>query len=207
MNILVTNDDGINSAGIYALVMALKEIANVIVMAPLGEQSAVGHALTVSLPLRVTDFHKEGDFFGYIALLEENTYKDTAQAMESAEVMLIPKTDFIQLVNSNPEISNKFIKLLANNVSERETQLVKLAYNSLRKRVADALLLVNKRYKKNDNDNPQIQISREDLANIVGTATESLIRTLSDFRGEKLIEIQEGKILIKNESKLAGLVN
>ena len=155
----------------------------------------------------ITGMYKEGDFFGYIALLEESVYKDSAEAIENAEVMLIPKTDFIQLVNSNPEISKKFIKLLANNVSEREVQLVKLAYNSLRKRVADALLLVNKRYKKNETDNPQIQISREDLANIVGTATESLIRTLSDFKTEKLIEIQEGKIVIKNESKLGSLVN
>ncbi len=65
MNILVTNDDGINSRGIYDLVVALREIGNVIVMAPLGEQSAVGHALTVSLPLRVTEFQKNGDFFGY----------------------------------------------------------------------------------------------------------------------------------------------
>ena len=155
----------------------------------------------------ITGMYKEGDFLGYIALLEENTYKDTAQAIENAEVMLIPKTDFLQLVNSNPEISKKFIKLLANNVSDREIQLVKLAYNSLRKRVADALILVNKRYKKNEADNPQIQISREDLANIVGTATESLIRTLSDFKSEKLIEIQEGKIIIKNETKLSSLFN
>ena len=65
MNILVTNDDGINSPGIYDLVLAMREIGNVIVIAPLGEQSAVGHALTVSLPLRVTEFHKNGDFFGY----------------------------------------------------------------------------------------------------------------------------------------------
>jgi 5'-nucleotidase len=65
MNILVTIDDGINSRGIYDLVIALREIGNVIVMAPLGEQSAVGHALTVSLPLRVTEFHKNGDFFGF----------------------------------------------------------------------------------------------------------------------------------------------
>ena len=65
MNILVTNDDGINSRGIYELVIALREIGSVIVMAPLGEQSAVGHALTVSLPLRVTDFHKDGEFFGF----------------------------------------------------------------------------------------------------------------------------------------------
>lgn len=65
MNILVTNDDGINSRGIYDLVVALREIGNVIVIAPLGEQSAVGHALTVSLPLRVTEFHKNGQFFGF----------------------------------------------------------------------------------------------------------------------------------------------
>jgi len=155
----------------------------------------------------ITGMYKEGDFFGYISLLEESIYKDTAEALDTAEVMLIPKIDFIQLVNSNPDISKKFIKLLANNVSEREVQLVKLAYNSLRKRVADALLLVNKRYKKTETDTPHLQISREDLANIVGTATESLIRTLSDFKSEKLIEIQEGKIVIKNEAKLAGLIN
>lgn len=65
MNILVTNDDGINAQGIYDLVVALREIGDVIVIAPLGEQSAVGHALTVSLPLRVTEFHKNGEFFGF----------------------------------------------------------------------------------------------------------------------------------------------
>ncbi|HEY3873876.1 MAG TPA: 5'/3'-nucleotidase SurE [Candidatus Kapabacteria bacterium] len=65
MNILVTNDDGIDSRGIYELVRALRQIGEVIVIAPLGEQSAVGHALTVSLPLRVTDFHKNGEFFGF----------------------------------------------------------------------------------------------------------------------------------------------
>jgi DNA-binding response OmpR family regulator len=155
----------------------------------------------------ITGMYKEGDFLGYIPLLEEGVYKDTAQVMENAEVMMIPKNDFIQLVNSNADISKKFIKILANNVSERETQLIKLAYNSLRKRVADALLLVNNRYKKSEGDIPQIQITRDDLANIVGTATESLIRTLTDFKNEKLIEITEGKIIIKNESKLAALIN
>lgn len=65
MNILVTNDDGINSQGISALVAAMREIGNVIVMAPLDEQSAVGHALTVSLPLRVTEYEKNSAFFGY----------------------------------------------------------------------------------------------------------------------------------------------
>ncbi|MBS1595075.1 MAG: response regulator [Bacteroidetes bacterium] len=155
----------------------------------------------------ITGMYKDGDFVGYIALLEESLYKDSAEALEGTELMLIPKSDFTQLVNSNPEISKKFIRMLANNVSERETQLVKLAYNSLRKRVADALVLINNRYKKNEGDTPLIQISREDLANIVGTATESLIRTLSDFKSEGLITIQEGKITVKNESKLANMMN
>lgn len=155
----------------------------------------------------ITGMYKDGDFVGYIALLEESLYKDSAEALEGTELMLIPKSDFTQLVNSNPEISKKFIRMLANNVSDRETQLVKLAYNSLRKRVADALVLINNRYKKNEGDTPLIQISREDLANIVGTATESLIRTLSDFKGEGLITIQEGKITVKNESKLANMMN
>ncbi|MEO6940329.1 MAG: 5'/3'-nucleotidase SurE [Candidatus Kapaibacterium sp.] len=65
MNILVTNDDGINAPGIYSLAQSLSLIGNVIVVAPLGEQSAVGHALTVALPLRVTPFHKNNNFFGY----------------------------------------------------------------------------------------------------------------------------------------------
>ena len=155
----------------------------------------------------ITGMHKEGDFLGYISLLEGSTHQDTAQVLEDAEVMLIPQSDFLQLVNSSPEIAKKFIKILANNVAEREQQLVKLAYNSLRKRVADALIMVNARYKKDDSQNPLIYISREDLANIVGTATESLIRTLSDFKSEELIEIKEGKIIIRNEAKLAAMYN
>lgn len=65
MNILVSNDDGIYSPGIFALVQSLREIADVVVVAPLSEQSAVGHAITMQVPLRVTKIYKEGQFFGY----------------------------------------------------------------------------------------------------------------------------------------------
>ena len=155
----------------------------------------------------ITGMYKEGDFFGYITLLEENTYTDIAQVLEDADIMLIPKVDFLHLVNSNPDISQKFIKLLANNVSDKEAQLVKLAYNSLRKRVADGLLMVNNRYKENETDIPHIQISRDDLANMIGTATESLIRTLGDFKSENLIEISDGRIVVKDEEKLSQIFN
>lgn len=97
--------------------------------------------------------------------------------------------------------------MLADNLSEREEQLLQLAYNSVRKRVANSLLHVQSRYKKSDKDNPVLQFTREDLANVVGTATESLIRTLSDFKSEKLIDIKDGKISILNEEKLRKMLN
>jgi len=155
----------------------------------------------------ITTIFKEGDFFGYTPLLEETTYKDNAEALEDSQVMLIPKADFSNLINTDAAISKKFIKLLSSNLAEKEEHLLHLAYNSVRKRVADGLLHVNDKYKKNPTDRPKLEISRENLAQVVGTATESLIRVLSDFKSEKLIELQDGKIVVINEAKLKNLLN
>lgn len=159
-----------------------------------------GKELTVGL-------YSEGEYFGYIALLENSVYRESAEAMEDAEIALIPRDDFEQLINNNSEVSRKFIKMLAHNVVEREEQLLNLAYNSLRKRVADALITLQRKYQKVGQEHFSIHISREDLANIAGTATESLIRTLSDFRGEKLIDIKDGNIILLNEKKLHSMLN
>jgi CRP/FNR family transcriptional regulator, cyclic AMP receptor protein len=159
-----------------------------------------GKELTVGL-------YNEGDFLGYTALLEGTAYRDTAEAMEPAELAIIPRDEFDKLVHNNREVTRKFIQLLAKNVAEKEEQLLKLAYNSLRKRVADALLVLQHKYKKEGDDNFSLQISREDLANIAGTATESLIRTLSDFKNEKLVDIKGNQILILNEKKLMAMLN
>jgi len=159
-----------------------------------------GKELTVGL-------FNEGDFFGYTALLEGSVYKENAEAIEDVEVSMISKEDFEKLMLSNTAVQKKFIQLLAKNVSEKEEQLLSIAYNSLRKRVAEALITLQKKYKKDDDTVFSMHISREDLANIAGTATESLIRTLSDFKNEKLVEIKDGNILIVNEKKLASLLN
>jgi len=155
----------------------------------------------------VTELFSAGDFVGYVALLEGTVYKDSAEAMEDSELSVIPKEDFEELINRNPEVARKFIRLLAKNISSKEDQLLGLAYNSLRKKVAEALIMVQKKYQGNKDEKFSIDISRENLATIAGTATESLIRTLSDFRGEKLIDIQNGSIKILNEKKLETLVN
>jgi CRP/FNR family transcriptional regulator, cyclic AMP receptor protein len=155
----------------------------------------------------VTDLFSPGDFLGYIAMLEGGTYKDTAEALEETELAVIPKEEFDDLLNKNAEVAKKFIQLLAKNISDKENQLLGLAYNSLRKKVAEALMQLQKKYQKNGDEKFTIDISRENLATIAGTATESLIRTLSDFRSEKLIDIKDGGISIINQKKLENLLN
>jgi CRP/FNR family transcriptional regulator, cyclic AMP receptor protein len=155
----------------------------------------------------VTELFSAGDFLGHIALLEGTAYKDSAEALEETELAIIPKEDFDELLNKNAEVSKKFIELLARNISEKENHLLALAYNSLRKKVADALLMLQKKYHQNKEENFSIDINRESLASIAGTATESFIRTLSDFRQEKIIDIKEGIITIIDQKKLEFMFN
>jgi len=154
-----------------------------------------------------TDLFSPGDFIGYVALLEGTVYKDTTAALEETELAVIPKEDFEELVNNNKEVAQKFIRLLAKNISTKESQLLGLTYNSLRKKVAEALILLQKKYQQPKEEEFVIDISRESLATIAGTATESLIRTLSDFRSEKLIDMKDGSISIINQEKLEHLLN
>ncbi len=155
----------------------------------------------------ITGLFTEGDFIGYVALLEEAKYTDTATALEDSEICFLAKEDFFDLVYKNADVSRKFIKMLSDNLREKEEQLVKLAYNSVRKKVADALVTLYNRFKKENEQQFTIHISREDLANIAGTATESTIRTLSDLKDEKLVDIHAGKITILNYEKLMKMKN
>lgn len=159
-----------------------------------------GKGLTIGL-------FAEGDFFGYTALLEGGTYKETAEAIDDSIIAEIPIEEFQNMMHYNAEATKKVIQLLAKNITEKEQQLLNIAYNSLRKRVATALMTLVRKYNKDMKDDFVINFSREDLANIAGTATESLIRTLSDFKAEKLIEIQGSKITVLNEKKLSAMLN
>jgi CRP/FNR family transcriptional regulator, cyclic AMP receptor protein len=149
----------------------------------------------------VIGLYNEGDYLGYVALLEGSSYNETAETIEETELVIVPREDFEKLINTSHEVMRKFITLLAHNVAEKEEKLLGLAYNSLRKKVAEALLALHKKYKA------PIDISRENLATIAGTATESLIRTLSDFKSEGLVEIKGGLITILNEKKISTMFN
>ena len=153
----------------------------------------------------ITDIFSDGDFMGYPALIEDKNYDDSAVILEDAEIMQIPKDDFLQMIYGDMSVAAKFIRIITQNVKEKEERLLNLAYGSLRKRVAKSLVDLNGKYNQPGGNKP-IEISREDIAHYVGTATESLIRTLSDFKAEKLIEIKEGKIRITDPEKLKNLL-
>lgn len=155
----------------------------------------------------ITNLFQEGDFLGHVPLLEGTLYSDTAEALEDTELIVIAKDDFNRLISQHTDIARKFIQILAKNVADKENQLLAMAYNSLRKKVADALLMVCEKYHGSKEPPYTIDMSRESLSNIAGTATESLVRTLSDFRQEKMIDIQDGKIIIMDISKLRKLLN
>jgi CheY-like chemotaxis protein/CRP-like cAMP-binding protein len=155
----------------------------------------------------ITALHKEGDFFGYTDLLENSEYAESAVALEDSEICLIQKDDFYALIYNNRDVANKFIKMLSDNVSEKEERLLKLAYGSVRKRVAEALVMLQKKYQTEGNKEFTMAISRDDLSDIVGASKETVIRTLTDFKDEGLIQISGSKITIVKLDKLINMKN
>jgi CRP/FNR family transcriptional regulator, cyclic AMP receptor protein len=155
----------------------------------------------------VMDLFNQGDFLGYVPLLEEASYKETAEAMEETELVMIPKKEFEDLVHKNPAVTQKLIKMLAKNITANEEHLLGIAYNTLRKKVAAALTSLQHKYQTNKNEPFVLDISRDELASVTGTAKESLIRTLTEFKNEHLIEIKKGnKIEVLNPKKLENLL-
>lgn len=155
----------------------------------------------------ISALHKAGDFFGFLSLLKEEQYIHSAAVLEDSEICMIPKEDFFSLIYRNADVARKFIELLSDNLLENEQQLMKLAYNSVRKRVAEALVKLSDTYKKETDHQFSMNVSREDLANLVGTAKETVIRTLSDFKEDKYIEISGSTIKILDYERLACMKN
>lgn len=148
----------------------------------------------------IIDIFMDGDFVGYNDLIRDSKYAEGASALEDTDISLIPREDFLTLLHANRDVASQLIKMLANNVTEKEEQLLNLAYHSVRKRVANAILLLSE--KEGDTE---INILRDDLARIVGTAKESVIRMLTEFKEDGYIEINDGAIVLKNRHKLENL--
>ncbi len=150
----------------------------------------------------IVDVAQPGDFFGFLPMLNDVPYAEGAAALEDCDIRLLPRQDFTALVYGHRDVNARFLKMLAGYAADREQQLIELAYSSVRRRVATALVDLCDRTQQN-----AINLFREDLAAMAGTAKETLIRTLADFKHEGLIDIKDGSIAVQKLEKLRNLPN
>jgi CheY-like chemotaxis protein len=162
----------------------------------------------------ITTLLGPGDFVGYVALLEEGAYAETAEILEDATIISIPKADFMELIFHHQDVANQFIRLLTGTLVEQQERLLKLAYQSVRKRVGEALLMVHRKFYSQDSnsesahlDNTSLAmtLSRDNWSHLVGASTETVIRILGDFRAEGLIDINASQIILLDVDKLSHL--
>ena len=146
------------------------------------------------------------EYLGIQAMLSGDHYNETVEATEDTTICLLPKHIVKQLLDNYTDVGQKFIKVISSNLIEKEEQLLQLAYHSVRKRMAEILIRLAKIHQDSDGES-QIRISREDLASMAGMATETVSRTLSDFKDEGIIEKKGSVIQIIDQSKLLKMKN
>jgi len=147
---------------------------------------------------------KTGDVLGYRALISGEHYNATAATLEDSRVCFIRKEAIFNLLKTNSNFSLYLIKLLSKDLEDVENRLVNITQKPVRERLAEALIILKETYGTESNNSVlNISLSREDLANIVGTATETVIRLLADFRQNGLISTKGKKIEILS---LEGLI-
>lgn len=143
---------------------------------------------------------KEGEVIGFRAMFSGDPYKVSASTLEDANICFVSKDDFLNMIDTNTSLRNMIMKELSKELGDRAQFITNLAQKSVRERLAFALLIL-----KNVYGNDPINLSREDMANFVGTATETLIRLLKDFKEEGLIEVQTRKLTVLNHEALVRL--
>lgn len=155
----------------------------------------------------ITDLFGPGDFLGYVPLLARTVYKDSSLAIEDSELAVI-SSEFFEKLIMHHNILHTFTSLLAKNILARDTQLLVVAYNTIRKKVAGTIITIQEKYPDLSEAGSHMKFSREILATMFGLATETVIRTLSEFHREKIIEIQKaGCFVILNKEKLKAICN
>ncbi len=145
-----------------------------------------------------------GDFLGYRALLSEEFYGASATVLEPAAVCFIPKSDFLTILHRNPAFFQKLMKTVCHELGIMEEKLAQIAQKSVRERLAGTILMLKETYGMEGDGSEVIDIllSREDLANIVGTATETVIRLLSEFKSDGMIALEGKRIKVIDQNRL-----
>lgn len=151
---------------------------------------------------------KQGDVLGYRSLLSGEPYTSFASVIEDATICYIPKEVFYNLIKKDTNFSLKVMDLFAHELLHAEDKLTSLALKPVRERTAEALLMLKEFFGlREDNITLDVNLTREELASIVGTATETVVRILSDFREDKIISLENKAIQILEPAKLFHIAN
>lgn len=151
---------------------------------------------------------KDSDILGYRALISGEVYSATATAIEDSKICLIPKDVFYDLVRLNSNLTSNIMKLLATELKDAENKITNIAQKPVLERLAETMIMLKEYYGYEDEDNSlNITITREEISNIVGTATETIIRLMSDLKREGIIETDGKKITILKSDELLKLAN
>jgi CRP-like cAMP-binding protein len=149
-----------------------------------------------------------GDVLGYRSLISGTPYASFAMAIDEAHVCFIPRSEFVNLLSGDANFSMRMMGLLSSELRTAEERMVDLAQKPVRERLAETLVLLQEKYgTEEDGESLGIRLTREEIANIVGTATESVIRLLSEFNKEGLIEIRGRKLVIADREGLLAVAN
>lgn len=151
---------------------------------------------------------KGGDVLGYRALLSSERYNATAVALDDTDVCFIPRDPFFNVLKTNPRLSLDIIKMLSTELRKAEESITDLAQKPVRERMAEALLFLKETYGfEEDGATLNVVLSREDIANLVGTATETAIRLLSEFKKDGIVLSVGKKLKITDNEKLVKTAN
>jgi CRP-like cAMP-binding protein len=150
-----------------------------------------------------------GELIGYHAVLAEERYPDNAAALEESLVGFIPKEDFLHVLDLSKTLSNRLLKTLSHEFTVFANSVVLFAQRSVRERFAMQLILMREKYKQGIVQGMEVEInlSREDLASLVGTARENIVRIIKDFKKEEILETRGRKIIIKDVEALLKAAN
>jgi CRP-like cAMP-binding protein len=156
---------------------------------------------------QIIRFAKPGDIIAYRSVLSNEVACTSARVIEDCQVCFIPAEILISLVKSNSTFAHELLKLACHELGEANSFITDIAQKTVRERLAEILLLLVEDFGLDEQNFLQISLTREELANIVGTATESVIRLLSEFKTDRLVELNERKIKILNKKGLEKISN
>lgn len=149
----------------------------------------------------------KGELLGQRSMISEEPVNLSAVALEDMEVCFIPKTEVMGFFDKNNQFSMSVMKSICGDLKDADDHMVNLAQKTVKERLAETLLYLQDTFGKNEDNSLKVQLSRDELASIIGTATESCIRLLSDFKKSGLIELTGKKIVLKDIAKLKKLAD